>query len=73
MKITAKTVITTSLGSGQKDKIFYDDDIPGFGLRLRQSGSRVLVFTYKHGGLTRRMSLGNAIPEAFAGCSQTRR
>jgi integrase len=66
MKITAKTIGSVSLtGSGSKEKIIYDEDIPGFGLRLRAGGSRVLVFTYKHCGMTRRMTLGNAVPEAF--------
>ena len=28
------------------DYIFFDDDIPGFGLRIRKSGSRTWVFQY---------------------------
>jgi len=60
MKLTATTVRTASLDAGKKEAIFFDDDIPGFGLRLREGGSRSFVFQYKLGDKHRRMALGKA-------------
>jgi hypothetical protein len=39
MKLTATTVKTAELPAGKTEAIFFDDDIPGFGLRLREGGS----------------------------------
>ena len=60
MKLTATTVKTAELPAGKTEAIFFDDDIPGFGLRLREGGSRGFVFQYKLGAKHRRMALGKA-------------
>ena len=60
MKLTATTVRTAALPAGKTEAIFFDDDIPGFGLRLREGGSRSFVFQYKLGDKHRRMALGKA-------------
>src|SRR6516225_6598809 len=60
MKLTATTVRTAALPAGKTEAIFFDDDIPGFGLRLREGGSRSFVFQYKIGNKHRRMALGRA-------------
>jgi integrase len=60
MKLTATTVRTAELPAGKTEAIFFDDDIPGFGLRLREGGSRNFVFQYKIGDKHRRMALGKA-------------
>ena len=65
MKLTGKTIDGLKLAPGQKEKIYYDEDIPGFGLRIREGGSRTLVLTYKIGKQNRRLNLGPAVPEAF--------
>lgn len=65
MKITAQMIVSQNLGFDQKERIIYDEEIPGFGLRIRAGGSRTLIFTYKYGGMTRRIKLGKAIPEMF--------
>jgi integrase len=65
MKLTAKTIDTVQIPAGKAEVICYDSAIPGFGLRILAGGSRVLVFTYKYGGMTRRMTLGRAVPEAI--------
>ena len=44
MKLTAKNVATLALPVGKLEAIFYDEDFPGFGLRLRGGGSRTWVF-----------------------------
>jgi integrase len=63
MKLTVTTVKTAELERGKSETIFFDDDIPGFGLRLREGGSKNFVFQYKlggKGGKHRRMALGKA-------------
>jgi hypothetical protein len=60
MKLTATTVRTAALPAHKTEAIFFDDDIPGFGLRLREGGSRSFVFQYKLGDKHRRMALGKA-------------
>jgi len=58
MKITVKEATKATLPPGKTDHIEFDDDIPGFGLRIREGGSRTLIFQYKIGAKQRRMSLG---------------
>jgi integrase len=58
MKLTATTCRTQKLPAGKNEAIFFDDDIPGLGLRLRAGGSRILVFQYKLGSKQRRMKIG---------------
>ena len=58
MKLTEATVAAITLDPRQNEAITFDDDIAGFGLRLRASGSRTFVFQYKIGGKHRRMTLG---------------
>lgn len=41
MKLDAKTVAKLALPDGKRDAIYFDDDLAGFGLRLRASGARV--------------------------------
>ena len=60
MKLTATTVRAQALPAGKSEAIFFDDDVPGFGLRLRERGSRTFVFQYKLGTKQRRMALGVA-------------
>jgi len=63
MKLTSKAVTALMLPSGKTDAIYFDDDLPGFGYRLRQSGDKVgrsWVAQYRHAGATRRMTLGSA-------------
>lgn len=66
MKLTTATVRTQALPAGKRETIFFDDDIPGFGLRVREGGSRNFVFQYKLGAKQRRMALGKATPERVA-------
>jgi integrase len=58
MKLTNPTIRSLELPPGVKEKTFFDDDVPGFGVRLRDSGSRSFVLQYKFGGKNRRMALG---------------
>lgn len=60
MKLTAATVRKLKLPPGKDDAVFFDDDIGGFGLRVRASGYRSFVFQYQIGDRTRRLTLGSA-------------
>jgi integrase len=66
MKLTAKNIGGLELPAGKSDHLFWDDEIPGFGLRLRAGGSRNFVFQYALGRKQRRLSLGAATKEGFA-------
>jgi integrase len=60
MKLTQPTANSLALPPGKMDAIFFDDDLPGLGLRLRASGVRSWVFQYQLGTKQRRMTLGSA-------------
>ena len=63
MKLDRKTVVGLELPGGKPDVIHFDDALPGFGLRLRASGSevrRTWIIQYRRGGATRRLLLGSA-------------
>jgi integrase len=60
MKLTAQSADGLKLKPGEADRIWFDDAIPGFGLRIRDTGSRSWVFQYKIGTKTRRLVIGQA-------------
>jgi integrase len=59
MKLTTTTIRSIALPPGKTDKTFFDDDLPGFGVRLRAGGSRTWVIQYKIGNKHRRIPLGS--------------
>src|SRR5262245_33725280 len=61
MKLNDRSVTGTSpvLPEGKKEYIFFDETIRGFGLRVREGGSRTWVYQYWRNGKARRMSLGS--------------
>ena len=58
MRLTAAALGDLKLDSGVTDRIVFDDDVPGFGIRMRASGAQTWIFQYKIGGRTRRLVLG---------------
>ena len=40
MRLTVAAIEGLKLDTGVADKIIFDDDVPGFGIRLRASGAR---------------------------------
>src|SRR5262245_66507852 len=40
------------------DRIYFDPELHGFGLRFRRGGKRTWVLQYKHHGMDKRLSLG---------------
>ena len=63
-ELTAKATAALTLPAGKTDVIFFDDEISGFGYRLRKgAGGKVLrswVCQYRHGGSSRRLLFGAA-------------
>jgi integrase len=55
-KLTKRTVDAAI--SEQKDYFIWDDDLPGFGLRVFASGKRSYLVQYRSGGRTRRYTIG---------------
>jgi integrase len=53
MKLTKAAVAGLSLPADCDDKIYWDDEIRPFGVRLRKGGSKSWVFWYRLGGPTR--------------------
>jgi integrase len=60
MKLTLKTAVALKLPHGKTDHIEFDDEIPGFGLRLREGGSRTWIYQYQLGSKQRRIVIGKA-------------
>lgn len=56
-KLTKRT-IDAAKPDTEKDYFLWDDDIPGFGLRVLKSGKKTYQVQYRHGGRTRRNSIG---------------
>jgi len=58
VKLTATSIRSLALPEGIRDKTFFDDDLAGFGVRLRAGGSKTYVVQYKIGSKHRRLPLG---------------
>jgi integrase len=58
MKLTQPMISKLTLPPGKSDAILFDDDTPGFGLRLRGTGKHVWIFQYAIGAKQRRITLG---------------
>jgi hypothetical protein len=63
MKLDAKTVAALKL-DGKTDAIFFDSALPGFGFRVRATGSgevrKSWIVQYRRAGASRRLLLGSA-------------
>jgi integrase len=71
LRLTEKVIPTLGLEASQDDRIFFDDQITGFGLRIRRikkwngaysnkPPSRSWLFQYRIGSKTRRLVIGRA-------------
>lgn len=58
MKLTDTKISGLKLDAGKADQIFFDDEIAGFGVRVREGGSRKFVLHYRIGGNQRRHTIG---------------
>jgi integrase len=59
MKLTRAAVQALSLPAGKSELLVFDDEIPGFGVRLRAGGSRNWIVQYKIGRKHRRLTFGS--------------
>ena len=60
MKLTQANVTKAKLPADKSEVFYWDDEMAGFGLRLRSGGSRTFIVQYKIGAKHRRITLGNA-------------
>lgn len=58
MRFTQQNVRLVSLPAGKAELLVFDDDLPGFGVRLRGGGKRTWIVQYRIGEKQRRVSLG---------------
>jgi integrase len=58
MKLTKDSVTNLAIPPGKSEHVIWDDDIPGFGVRLRPH-SATYVFRYRHGARQPRVTIGN--------------
>jgi integrase len=58
LKLSVKETAGLELPRGKTDHIEWDDELGGFGIRLREGGSRHWVFQYKIGSKHRRITFG---------------
>jgi integrase len=56
VRLTDKTITGLTIPQGKSELLVFDDDLPGFGLRLRAGGSRKWVFQYRHNGRQHRVT-----------------
>jgi hypothetical protein len=70
MRLTASIAESLTCTAGKTDITYFDDSLPGFGLRCRASGVRRWVVQYEHGGRTRRITVGDP---AIIGIEEARR
>ena len=58
MRLTKATLPRIVLPAGKSETIVFDEDVPGFGLRVRAGGKRTWVAQYRLGTKQRRITLG---------------
>lgn len=58
MRLTKANVGKLALPAGKSDTVVFDDDMPGFGIRIRAGGKRTWVAQYRFGTKQRRVTLG---------------
>jgi integrase len=56
MRLTDAAVAALTVPKGRSEIIAFDDSVPGFGVRLRQGGSKRYIFQYKVNGTNRRVT-----------------
>ncbi|WP_264812741.1 tyrosine-type recombinase/integrase, partial [Gluconacetobacter sacchari] len=58
MKLTKREIDALACPPGKRDAMFMDDSLPGFAVRVTETGSKVILFQYRFAGRVRRMVLG---------------
>ena len=60
LKLTKRTIDGLACPAGRKDRLFFDSEIGGFGIRVTDKGRRSWLVQYRTAGLVRRMVIGDA-------------
>jgi integrase len=60
MNFTDRNTARLELPAGSNDCVWWDDDIAGFGIRLRAGGTRNWIYRYRNGSKQRSLILGSA-------------
>jgi integrase len=68
--LTASQIGALTCPPGKRDVTYFDDGLPGFGLRCRSTGVRRWVVQYEQHGHTRRITIG---PPEVLGLDQARK
>jgi integrase len=58
MRLDDKSIGQLELPDGKAELIIFDDNLPGFGIRLRAGGKKTWIVQYRVGRQQRRLSLG---------------
>jgi integrase len=66
MRLTAKNVLSLPLPDGRTEQFYWDDDLHGLALRVREGNRRTIVFQFRVGKQQRRISLGSVSALNFA-------
>ena len=59
MRLTSSNVRTLSVPRNRTEAVFFDDEVKGFGLRVKASGARSYVMCWKVAGEHRRITIGS--------------
>jgi integrase len=59
MKISQSSIEKLKLPAGKSESIFFDEDLAGFGVRVRAGGKRTWIVQYRLGSKQRRLTLGS--------------
>jgi integrase len=60
MHFTDRTTARLTLPVGSSDHVYWDDAVSGFGLRIREGGTRNWIYRYRLGSKQRSLILGSA-------------
>jgi integrase len=71
MKLTASNVKSLTVPRGRTEAVYFDDEVKGFGVRVKPSGARSYIMAWKVGGEHRRITIG-AVSEIDFGKAKNR-
>ena len=72
MKLTASNVRTLTVPRGRTEAVFFDDNVKGFGVRVKPSGARSYIMAWKVGGEHRRITIGTVQDTDFGKAKELR-
>ncbi len=58
IRLTQATVSQATCPAGKKDRLIFDRDLPGFGLRVQANGAKFFIAQFTIGGIRRRKPIG---------------